>query len=79
MIKRLERLKNAVNKYVANIQPHRLTACQSERKSVLSQPSVLSCKIGPRCSIVAPTFKATAPCFVHAVSFLEGIVATHAW
>jgi hypothetical protein len=42
MIKRLERLKNTVNKYMADIQPDRLTTCQSERKSVVSRrPSVL--------------------------------------
>jgi hypothetical protein len=42
MIKRLERLKNTVKKYMANIRPDRLTTCQSERKSVVSrQPSVL--------------------------------------
>jgi hypothetical protein len=41
MIKRLENLKNTVNKYMADIQPDRLTTCQSERKSVVSRrPSV---------------------------------------
>jgi hypothetical protein len=41
MIKRLESLKNNVNKYMADIRPHRLTTCQSERKSVVSRrPSV---------------------------------------
>jgi hypothetical protein len=41
MIKRLERLKNTVNKYMADIRPDRLTTCQSQRKSVVSQrPSV---------------------------------------
>jgi hypothetical protein len=42
MIKRLERLKNTVNNYVADIRQDRLTTCQSERKSVVSRrPSVL--------------------------------------
>jgi hypothetical protein len=42
MIKRLEKLKNTVNKYMADIQPDRLTTCQSEQKSVVSRrPSVL--------------------------------------
>jgi hypothetical protein len=42
MIKRLERLKNTVNKYMADIRPDWLMTCQSERKSVVSrQPSVL--------------------------------------
>jgi hypothetical protein len=41
MIKRLEWLKNTVNKYMADIRPDRLTTCQSERKSVVSRrPSV---------------------------------------
>jgi hypothetical protein len=41
MIKGLERLKNAVNKYMADIRPDRLTTCHSEWKSVVSrQPSV---------------------------------------
>jgi hypothetical protein len=41
MIKRLERLKNTVNKYMADIRPDRLTTCLSERKSVVSRrPSV---------------------------------------
>jgi hypothetical protein len=41
VIKRLETLKNTVNKYMADIRSHRLTICQSERKSVLSRrPSV---------------------------------------
>jgi hypothetical protein len=40
MIKRLERLKSTVNKYMDDKQPDRLTTCQSERKSVVSQPSV---------------------------------------
>jgi hypothetical protein len=37
MIKSLEILKNAVNKYMADIRPDRLTTCQSERKSVVSR------------------------------------------
>jgi hypothetical protein len=37
MIKRLERLKNAVNKYMADIRPDQLTTCQSEWKSVDDQ------------------------------------------
>jgi hypothetical protein len=42
MIKRLERIKNTVNKYMADIRQDRLTICESERKSVVSrQPSVL--------------------------------------
>jgi hypothetical protein len=42
MIKGLERLKNTVNKYMADIQPDWLMTCQSERKSVTSrQPSVV--------------------------------------
>jgi hypothetical protein len=42
MIKRLERLKNTVNKYMAYIRPDRLTTCQSEQKSVVSRrPTVL--------------------------------------
>jgi hypothetical protein len=42
MIQRLERLKNTVNKYMADIRPDQLTTCQSERKSVVSRrPSVL--------------------------------------
>jgi hypothetical protein len=41
MIKSLERLKNTVNKFMADIRPDRLTTCQSERKSVVSRrPSV---------------------------------------
>jgi hypothetical protein len=48
MIKRLERLKNTVNKYMADIRPDRLTTCQSERKSVVSrQPSVETSKEQP--------------------------------
>jgi hypothetical protein len=43
MIKRLERLKNTVNKYMADIRPDRLTTCQSEQKSVVSRrPTVFS-------------------------------------
>jgi hypothetical protein len=34
MIKRLERLKNTVNKYMADLQPDQLTIYQSERKLV---------------------------------------------
>jgi hypothetical protein len=46
MIKRIERLKNTVNKYMANIRPDRLTTCHSERKSVVSQrPCVLFNKV----------------------------------
>lgn len=37
---------------------------------------MLSHKTRPGCSIVAPTLRATAFSFVHAVSFLVGIVAT---
>jgi hypothetical protein len=39
MIKRLERLKNTVYKYMADIRPDRLTTCQAERKSVVSRRS----------------------------------------
>jgi hypothetical protein len=35
MIKRLERLKNTVNKYMADIQPDRFATCQEERKSIV--------------------------------------------
>jgi hypothetical protein len=43
MIKRLERLKNTVNKYMADIRPDWPKTCQSERKSVVSRrPSILS-------------------------------------
>jgi hypothetical protein len=43
MIKRFEKLKNTVNKYMTDIRPDRLTTCQSERKSVVSRrPSVMS-------------------------------------
>jgi hypothetical protein len=42
MIKRLERLKNTVNKYMADIRRDRLATCRSERMSVVSRrPSVL--------------------------------------
>jgi hypothetical protein len=42
MIKRLERLKNTVHKYMGDIRPDRRATCQSERKSVVSRrPSVL--------------------------------------
>jgi hypothetical protein len=37
MKKRLERIKNTINKYMADIRPDRLTTCQSERKSVVSR------------------------------------------
>jgi hypothetical protein len=37
MIKRLERLKNTVNKYMADLRPDRLMTYQSERKLVVSQ------------------------------------------
>jgi hypothetical protein len=43
MIKRLKRLKNNVNKYMADIRPDRLTTCHSDRKSVVSRrPSVVT-------------------------------------
>jgi hypothetical protein len=38
MTKGLGRLKNTINKYMADIRPDRLTTCQSERKSVISRP-----------------------------------------
>jgi hypothetical protein len=42
MIKRLARLKNTLNKYMADIRPERLTTCQSEREWVVTrQTSVL--------------------------------------
>jgi hypothetical protein len=37
MIKRLERLKNTFNKYMADLRPDRLTTYQSERKLVVSR------------------------------------------
>jgi hypothetical protein len=37
MTRRLEGLKNTVNKYMTDIRPGRLTTCQSERKSVVSR------------------------------------------
>jgi hypothetical protein len=37
MIKRLDRIKNTVNTYRADIRPDRLTTCQSEQKSVVSR------------------------------------------
>jgi hypothetical protein len=43
MVKRLKSIKNTVNKCMADIRPDRFTACQSERKSVVSRrPSVVS-------------------------------------
>jgi hypothetical protein len=65
MIKRLVRLKNTVNKYMADIQPDRLMTCQSERKSVVSQrPSVypvdilinIICKIPLNIIIPSPSW-----------------------
>jgi hypothetical protein len=42
MIKRLERLKNTVNRYMADLRPDRLTTYQSERKLVVfRRPGVL--------------------------------------
>jgi hypothetical protein len=42
MIKRIESLKNTVNKYMVDILTDLLTTCQSERKSVVSRrPSVI--------------------------------------
>jgi hypothetical protein len=41
MVKRLERLKNTFNKYMADIRPDRLTTRQSKWKPVVSRrPSV---------------------------------------
>jgi hypothetical protein len=41
MIKRLESLKNTVNKYTADIRPDGFTTRQSEQKSVvIRRPSV---------------------------------------
>jgi hypothetical protein len=37
MIKRLERLNNTVNKYMADLRPDRLTTYQSQRKLVASR------------------------------------------
>jgi hypothetical protein len=46
MIKRLERLKNTVNKYMADLRPDRLMTYQSERKLVISQqPGVLAFRL----------------------------------
>jgi hypothetical protein len=45
MMKRLERLKNTVNKYTADIRPDRLTTCQSEQKSVVSRRPTVYRKI----------------------------------
>jgi hypothetical protein len=42
MIKRLERLKNTVNKYMADIQPDWPTTCQSEQKSVVKSMTTLT-------------------------------------
>jgi hypothetical protein len=43
MIKRLERLQNTVNKYMADLRPDRLTTYQSERKLAISRrPGVFS-------------------------------------
>jgi hypothetical protein len=45
---RLERLKNTVNKYMADIRPDRLTTCQTERKLVVSRrPSVCATSENP--------------------------------
>jgi hypothetical protein len=43
MIKRLERLKNAVNKYMADVRPDRLTTCQSKQKSIVSVFETQTC------------------------------------
>jgi hypothetical protein len=40
MIKRLERLKNTVNKYMADLRPDRHTSYQSERKLAVSRGPV---------------------------------------
>jgi hypothetical protein len=37
MIKRLERLKNTLNKYMADVQPDRFTTCHSGQKLVVSR------------------------------------------
>jgi hypothetical protein len=50
MIKRLERLKNTANKYMADLQPDQHTTYQSERKLVVSRrPGVFS-----SCSLINP-------------------------
>jgi hypothetical protein len=62
MIKRLERFKNTVNKYMTDIRPDRLTICQSERKSVVSRrPSVFPNK---RSSIITGTALGTISVFL---------------
>jgi hypothetical protein len=50
MIKTLKRLKNTANKYMADLQPDRLTTCQSERKSIVSRrpTNCISIKISTR-------------------------------
>jgi hypothetical protein len=55
MIKRLERLKNTVNRYMADLRPDRLTTYQSERKLVVSRrPGVYSKTNGSVVSRVDP-------------------------
>jgi hypothetical protein len=52
MIKRLERLKNTVNKYMADLRPDRLTTYQSERKLVvIRRPGVLYFSILLHCIV----------------------------
>jgi hypothetical protein len=48
MRKRLERLKNTANKYMADIRPDRLPTCQSERKSVVSRRPIVLWNISRR-------------------------------
>jgi hypothetical protein len=59
MMKILERLKNNVNKYMADIRPDRLTACQSERKSVVSRRPgrAIGQAVSRRLPTMRPTFK----------------------
>jgi hypothetical protein len=65
MIKRLERLKNKVNKYMADIRPDRLMTCQSEEKSVVSrQPSVL-CMAAAGCLHVSHLYKNTLMLYIY--------------
>jgi hypothetical protein len=43
MIKRLERLRNTVNKYMADLRPDRFTTYQSKRKLLVSRrPGVIT-------------------------------------
>jgi hypothetical protein len=52
-MKRLESLRNTINKYMADIRPDRLTTCQSERKSVVKSTT--------KCNLSLP-FQRTERC-----------------